>query len=183
MTQAFRRRGTVYRVSGAVIGDAVIELRPLSIEDVEAHLAGCDRAILDSLGGGESPTASQVLQWLTTNASAWARGEELIDLGIQDKATGSLCGSVGIQRGLDYLEPGQVNLTYSLYPNWRGRGYATRAVRLAMLSARHRGGVEQFVIRVAAWNGASIRVVQRLGFRFSHTSEDEHGRLQWFIGT
>lgn len=164
-----------------MIGDELIQLRTLSADDAKAHLAGCDRAIVESLGGGEAPTEAQVRRWLTENASAWARGEPLVDLGIEDKATGALCGTVGVQRGLDYLEPGQVNLTYSLYPTWRGRGYATRAVRLVMEVAHHRAEVDQFVIRVAAWNGASIRVAQRLGFRRSHTSDDENGRLEWFV--
>jgi RimJ/RimL family protein N-acetyltransferase len=43
--------------------------------------------------------------------------------------------------------------------------------------------VDEFVIRVAAWNSASISVAQHLGFRLSHTSDDEHGRLQWFVAT
>lgn len=170
-------------MSRAVIGDEVIQLRPLSADDAEAHLAGCDRAIVDSLGGGEPPTEAQVRHWLTENASAWASGGTLVDLGIEDNATGALCGSVGMQRGLDYLAPGQVNLTYSLYPNWRGRGHATRAVRLVMEVARRSAAVDQFVIRAAASNDESIRVAQRLGCRFSHTSDDEHGRLEWFIAT
>lgn len=173
--------GTVPQVSRAVIGDEIIQLRPLSADDAEAHLAGCDRAIMDSLGGGEPPIEAQVRQWLTGNATAWKRGDPLVDLGIEDESTGALCGIAGLQRGLDYLEPGEVNLTYSLYPNWRGRGYATRAVRLAMEAARSGGPVDRFVIRAAAWNGASIRVAHRLGFRYSHTSDDGHGRLEWFI--
>ena len=169
------------RMSQAVISDEVIRLRPLAVEDVETHLAGCDRVMVDSLSGGELPTQAQVRRWLTTNASAWASDGPVVDLGIEDNPTGSLCGSVGIQRGLDYLEPGQVNLTYSLYPNWRGRGHATRAVRLAMEVARQSADVDQFVIRAAAWNDASVRVAQRLGFTFSHTSDDAHGQLEWFI--
>ena len=167
----------------AVIGDEVIHLRPLSADDAEAHLAGCDREIVNSLGGGEQPTGAQVRHWLVGNATAWESGLPLVDLGIEDEATGALCGTTGMQRGLDYLEPGEVNLTYCLYPNWRGRGYATRAVRLAMEVARSRGPVHRFVIRVAPWNGESIRVAERLGFRLSHTSDDEQGRLEWFTAT
>lgn len=181
-----RRRdgaGTVCRMSRVVgIGDSVILLRVLSADDAEAHLAGCDRAIVESIGG-EPPTEAQVRNWLTRSESAWVGGEPLVDLGIEDCATGSLCGSVGMQRGLDYLDAGQVNLTYALYPDWRGRGYATRAVRLAMEVARRNARVDQFVIRTASWNGESMRVAQRLGFKFSHTSDDEHGRLEWFIST
>ncbi len=74
-------------------------------------------------------------------------------------------------------------MTYSLYPMWRGRGYATRAVRLAMALAREGGAVDQFAIRAAAWNVESIRVAERLAFGRSHTSDDTHGRLEWFIRT
>ncbi|MDF3045761.1 MAG: putative transferase [Ornithinibacter sp.] len=168
-------------MGATVISDDVVLLRPLSPEDTEAHLSGCDQAIVDSLGGGEPPTEAQVRHWLTGAASAWARQEPSVDLGIQDKATAALCGTAGTQRAGDYLQPGQVNLTYSLYPDWRGRGHATRAVRLLMELAHRGGGVDEFVIRVAAWNGSSIRVAERLGFRFSHTSDDEHGRLEWFV--
>ena len=170
-------------ISRTIIADEVIQLRPLSPEDTETHLLGCDPAIVDSLGGGEAPTRTQVRLWLTQNAASWANGEPLVDLGIEDQATGALCGTVGIQRGLDYLEPGQVNLTYALYPNWRGRGYATRAVRLAIELARRGAPVRQFVIRAAAWNGTSIRVAQRLGFRLSQTTDDANGRLEWFTDT
>ena len=178
------KAGTVHRMGSALISDQVIQLRPLSADDAQAHLAGCDRAIMRSIGSvGRRPTEAQVRQWLTRNATAWSCGGPVVDLGIEDKATGVLCGIVGMQRALDYLEPGQVNLTYSLYPMWRGRGYATRAVRLAMALAPAGADVDQFAIRAAAWNVESIRVAERLGFVRSHTSDDKHGRLEWFIGT
>jgi RimJ/RimL family protein N-acetyltransferase len=170
-------------MSRTVIADEVIQLRPLSPEDAETHLLGCDSAVIDSLGGGQPPSREQVLLWLTQNAAGWANDMPVVDLGIEDRATGALCGTVGIQRGLDYLEQGQVNLTYALYPNWRGHGYATRAVRLAMEVARRGAPVREFVIRAAAWNEASIRVAQRLGFRLSQTTDDENGQLEWFTDT
>ena len=167
-------------MSRAVIADQVIQLRPLSPEDAETHLLGCDPVTVESLGGGEPPNRSHVQLWLTKSASTWAEGEQVLVLGIEDTATGTLFGIVGIQRGLDYLQPGQVNLTYALYPNWRGRGYATRAVRLATEVARRAAPVREFVIRAAAWNGTSIRVAQRLGFQHSRTTDDANGRLEWF---
>ncbi len=96
-------------------------------------------------------------------------------------ATGRLAGCVGIQRGLDYLRPGQVNLTYALYPQCRGRGLATRAVRLAMEVARRRETAGEFVIRVAPDNLASIRVAQRLGFDLDRVTDDRLARLQWHV--
>ena len=104
-----------------------------------------------------------------------------MDLGLVELATGALVGLVGIQRGLDYLAPGQVNLTYTLYAAARGRGLATRGVGLAMSLATAQEPVGEFVIRVAPWNDASVAVARRLGFEHSHVSDDVHGRLEWLV--
>lgn len=85
----------------------------------------------------------------------------------------------GIQRGLEYLSSGQVNLTYALYPQWRGNGYATRAVRLAMQIASALRPAAQFVIRVAPDNPESIAVAERAGFRSSGPTHDANGDLIW----
>src|SRR5664280_2306227 len=118
-----------------LIEDETIRLRALRSDDAGAHLAGCDRIIIDRLGAGSQSTRDKVSRWLRQNAQAWVNGGDVFD--------------VGIQRGLDYLSAGQANLTYALYPQWRGRELATRAVRLAMEIGRRRGAVSEFVIRVA----------------------------------
>ena len=161
-----------------LLWDDHIALRPLAVSDADAHLAGCDEAIVERLGGGEPSSRSQIEAWLETNARAWASGGDVVDLGIKDLGTGLLCGCVGLQRGLDYLSRGQVNLTYALYPQWRGRGYATRAVRLSMQAAAGRP-VAEFVIRVAPDNPNSIAVAERAGFERSGHTNDAHGELIW----
>ena len=168
-------------MTGALIEDGVIRLRPLDVADAASHLAGCDQVIIDRLGAGEASTPSQVAAWLGANASAWAEGGSVFDLGVEETATDRLAGCVGIQRGLDYLSLGQVNLTYAVYAVWRGRGLATRAVRLAMEIARQRGHVTQFVIRAAPDNVESIRVAERLGFKLDHVEDDGLERLQWHV--
>lgn len=115
------------------------------------------------------------------DADAWAEHGQVYELGVEDLATGELVGVVGGQRGLDYLSPGQVNLPYAVYPPWRRRGIATMAPAAAMDIARKRGPVEEFVIRAAPDNHASAAVARRLGFRFDHTSDDSHGRLDWWV--
>jgi RimJ/RimL family protein N-acetyltransferase len=164
-----------------LIEDATIRLRALCSDDAGAHLAGCDRVIIDRLGGGSQPTPDEVSRWLRQNAQAWVNGGEVFDLGIEDRQSGLLAGCVGIQRGLDYLSAGQVNLTYALYPQWRVRGLATRAVRLAMEIGRRRGPVSEFVIRVATDNPESSRVAARAGFRVAPTTDDDHGHLLWHV--
>jgi RimJ/RimL family protein N-acetyltransferase len=162
-----------------LLQDDRIGLRPLAVSDADAHLAGCDDVIDERLGGGEPSSRSQVKEWLERNSRAWSSGGDVIDLGIEDLSSGLLCGSVGIQRGLDYLSPGQVNLAYALYPRWRGRGYATRAVRLAMQAAQERRPVAEFVIRAAPDNPESMAVAERAGFERSGHTNDAHGDLIW----
>lgn len=73
----------------------------------------------------------------------------------------------------------QVNLTCALYPQWRGQGYATRAVRLAMQAATARRPVVEFVIRVAPDNRDSIAVAERARFQRSGQTKDARGQLIW----
>jgi len=164
-----------------LIEDETIRLRALRSDDAGAHLAGCDRIIIDRLGAGSQSTRDKVSRWLRQNAQAWVNGGDVFDLGIEDRQSGLLAGCVGIQRGLDYLSAGQVNLTYALYQQWRGRELATRAVRLAMEIGRRRGAVSEFVIRVATDNPESSRVAARAGLRLVRTTEDDHGQLLWHV--
>lgn len=164
----------------SLIDDGCIRLRPLAVTDTQAHVAGCDQLIIDRLGGGEASSAERVEEWLARNASAWVSCAEVVDLGVEDIETGELAGCVGIQRGLDYLTVGQVNVTYAVYPQWRGRGYATRAVALAMQLEADRRDTLTFVIRVAPDNPDSIAVARRAGFLPAGRTDDENGHLLWF---
>lgn len=164
---------------GFIVDDGTVGLRPLDVSDTAAHLAGCDDLITERLGGGEAPREADVAQWLHGNAVGWARRGDVVDLGVADVATGELAGCVGIQRGLDYLREGEVNLTYALYPPWRGRGWAARAVALAMRPEVARRPVARFVIRVAPDNPESVAVARRAGFTDAGETDDDHGHLVW----
>jgi RimJ/RimL family protein N-acetyltransferase len=82
-----------------------------------------------------------------------------------------------VQFDQPYLAPGQVNLAYGLYPAWRGRGIATRAVRLACLHAAA-AGAAQAVIRVDPENVASAAVAGRAGFKRTQGKDD---RFDWYV--
>jgi len=147
--------------------DGVVRLRPLDVGDAEAQVAGEDEEMVRWLSGGRRPVERQ-RAFLASAARAWADRERLVDLGIARVDDGTLVGLVGIQSGTTYLTPGQVNLTYGLYPPWRGKGLATRGVRLAIVLARTLWRPNQLVIRVDPANTASAAVPRRLGFGYSH---------------
>ncbi len=107
---------------GTLVADDRVGLRPVRVDDAEAHLVGCDELIIERLGGGEPSTRAQVAKW---------------------------------------------------------RGYATRAVRLAMSVALERQPVVEFVIRTAPDNPESLAVAERAGFTRSHVTSDQHGELVW----
>ncbi|MFQ6170837.1 GNAT family N-acetyltransferase [Oryzobacter sp. R7] len=160
--------------------DGVVALRPLTVDDLDAHVAGSDALIVDRLSGGRVAPPERVRDWLASNAAAWADEGPVVDLGVGDVASDLLAGVVGIQRGLDYLREGEVNLTYALYPPWRGRGSATRAVLLAARLASGRGpAVARLVIRAAPDNAESLAVGRRAGFTDAGETDDEQGHLVW----
>ncbi len=140
-------------------------LRPLRPDDLAAHASGCDDLVDRWVNGGRASTTEEHLAWLERMAHAWRAGADVVDLAVEDATTGEHVGVVGIQRGLSYLRPGEVNLTYTMYAGRRGRGYATAATRAAMQLAADQAPVTRFLIRCDPANHASAAVARRLGFR------------------
>lgn len=162
--------------------DGVVRLRPLAESDLAVHAAGCDDEIVRWSGGGVVSSDAEHLAWLRRNAAAWAHGADVVDLGVERVDSGELAGVVGIQWGMSYLQPGQVNLTYAIYPRHRGLGLATRATRLAGEVAASRWPVTELVIRCDRRNTASAAVAIRLGFIALGEVVEAEGPLDWYVG-
>src|SRR6185503_13806465 len=83
-------------------------------------------------------------------------------LTIRDAASGAYAGDLG----LFYESPplAQAMLGYSLLPEWRGRGFAARAVRLVAAWAFAELGLARLIAGTAADNIASQRVLESAGF-------------------
>ena len=60
------------------------------------------------------------------------------------------------------LEPGDANVSYGVYPTYRGVGLVTRAVRMIKPIMASKG-ITRAVIRVERENTASRRVAQQCG--------------------
>jgi RimJ/RimL family protein N-acetyltransferase len=83
-------------------------------------------------------------------------------LTIRDAATDEYAGEIGVM----YTEPQvqQAMIAYSLAPRWRGRGYASRAVRLVTAWAFDQVGIVRLTAGTAPDNIASQRVLEAAGF-------------------
>jgi len=162
----------------AALTDGTVTLVPLGPDDFDAHLAGEDAEIVRWLSGGPA-TPNGLREYLKRCERWWSDGGPLHNFGIRTGSMLTLAGTMDVQTGLAYLAPGQVNLAYGLYPQWRGRGLATRAVRLACDYAATLGCAEA-VIRCEPENKASAAVAIRAGFAFSQRRSEPDGTvLDW----
>jgi RimJ/RimL family protein N-acetyltransferase len=98
-------------------------------------------------------------------ASSVARTEEQWRLGaaapfvIADPGDNRALGLVNLQFGED------ATLAVSVFPQERGRGLASRAMRLAATWGLRELGLGRVVAEAAADNAASIRAIEKAGFR------------------
>ncbi|MEE1796753.1 GNAT family N-acetyltransferase [Streptomyces sp. BE308] len=144
------------------LSDGFITLSPLRLDDVEAHLAGEDELLVRWLNGGPG-TREGVEAYFRHCRDQWDTAGPLRAFGIRVRADEELAGTVDLRFTGEGLAPGQVNVAYGLYPSWRGRGLATRAVLLVTQYAAAEGGAEA-VIQVEPENPGSAAVARRAAF-------------------
>ncbi|MFD3947981.1 GNAT family N-acetyltransferase [Streptomyces sp. NPDC058579] len=162
------------------LSDGIITLSPLRLDDVEAHLAGEDELLVRWLNGGPG-TREGVEAYFRHCWEQWSTAGPLRAFGIRAGADGALAGTIDLRFAGEGLAPGQVNVAYGLYPSWRGRGLATRAVLLASQYAAAEGG-EEAVIQVDPENPASAAVARRAGFTPGRQAQSNDAeRFDWYI--
>jgi RimJ/RimL family protein N-acetyltransferase len=162
------------------LSDGIIALSPLRLDDAETHLAGEDEPLVRWLSGGPG-TREGVEAYIRRCREQWDTAGPLRAFGIRVGADETLAGTIDLRFAAEGLAPGQVNVAYGLYPSWRGRGLATRAVLLVSRYAASEGGKEA-VIRVEPENTASAAVARRAGFTpGKHTHSGDGTRLDWYI--
>jgi RimJ/RimL family protein N-acetyltransferase len=78
-------------------------------------------------------------------------------------ARGQIVGFVDYDTDQEWLEPGEVNVGYSVFAPHRGRGYATRAVRLLLHHLAVRTGYTVASLLIDPANERSLAVAARIG--------------------
>lgn len=146
-----------------MLNDGVVTLRCLRPEDVAAVLAGEDDEQVRWLNEGHRSEPGRLAAFIARNAQEWDDRGPRRHLGIADAATGELAGTVEAHLALPDLPPGAVNVSYAVFPRWRGRGYAARAVRLLVAWLAEQTDAHTVVLRIDAGNAASLRVARDLG--------------------
>jgi RimJ/RimL family protein N-acetyltransferase len=139
--------------------DGVVSLRPLRREDAADHLAGEDHEIAKWLSGGQS-TMATVQSYIRSCEENWRDDGPRRAFGIFDCATNRLIGSVEANLAFPLLEPTQANVSYGIFPAWRGNGTALRALRLMAAYLKSVREMRQMVLRIPCENAASLRVAE-----------------------
>jgi RimJ/RimL family protein N-acetyltransferase len=145
--------------------DGVVTLRLMTPADAERHLAGEDEPTARFLSGGRS-TMETVLAGIERKRESWESSGPVRSFGICLAAAGTLVGMVEANMAAPGFHPGVANISYGLYPDARGHGYATRAVDLLMRYLVDKTDTVVAAIQVHPENLASARLPGRLGFRF-----------------
>jgi len=142
--------------------DGVVTLRPLRHADTDDTWALRSRPDVTARSvTSVSIDRALIEQLCVTSEARWLAGER-VSLTIRDAASDAYAGEIG----MFYTDPQvqQAMIGYSLAPEWRGRGYASRAVRLITAWAFDQVGIVRLTAGTAPDNVASQRVLEAAGF-------------------
>ena len=160
------------------LDDGVIFLRPLNVDDAAAYLAGEDEEMAKWVSGGRS-TLAGVQAFIENSQQSWRCSGPRRPLGIFDAQTNRVIGF--IEMNLAMLEPGQVNISYGIFRDYRGLGLTGRAIELVAEYLRSATDARQMVLQIAPDNTASLKIPQKAGFVFVGVWDLPQGRLARYI--
>ena len=113
------------------LSDKKITLKPFLLEYSEEHLAGEDHDSVKWLSEGES-TIESVQNWIKRNETSWKNDGPIFNFAIFNEEN-KLVGMVEANSDVNVnsrMAEGYINISYGIYPKFRGHGYATAAVNL-----------------------------------------------------
>jgi RimJ/RimL family protein N-acetyltransferase len=164
--------------------DGVVTVRRQHPDDLESHLAAVDQEQMRWLwepGDRERYEAmtpeerrAHQLRYLHTSHDSFGKGPKWcwsVDL-----ADAPYVAYVDCDLANDQVPAGEANISYVCRPEYRGRGYTSRAVRLVCDFLRQQTTVREAHILVDLENMASLRVARAVRAIEVGTFVNEHGR-------
>lgn len=145
------------------LDDGVVALRPPAPGDVDVITEACQDPEIPRWTRVPTPyTRDHAVEFVERSARTWRHGTNAPFV-IVDTSSGELLGAIGVHR-LDGIDDGP-EVGYWLKREARGRGVATRALRLVTDWACHERGF-RLLLQADVRNVASRRVAERASFRF-----------------
>jgi len=139
--------------------DSVLTLKPFDLKDAEAHLLGEDNEQRKWLNYKPS-TLESIQNWIKDNQESWEKGGPIFNFSIRSTENGELVGM--IEANIDFkkfegLKEGDANISYSLYPEARGKGYMGHALKLLEDFLKEKN-IKRATIRILPENIKSLKV-------------------------
>ncbi|GAA3447255.1 GNAT family N-acetyltransferase [Planomonospora venezuelensis] len=147
---------------GGSLSDGVVRLTPLGPSDAADYhaLENLPEVVRHSVPP-EGPSLGEVDKSCREAGTLWLAGSRA-ELAIRDAATGAFAGHIQLSNVVPPLDEAMTG--YSLLPEFRGRGFATRAVGLLVEWAFTHTSLARIVAGTSPDNTASHRVLERAGF-------------------
>ncbi len=147
--------------SAPTLTDGVVVLDGHTLDDLDAHLAGEDDEQARRLGWyPASSTVETVRAAILRWQEEWRLGGATRAFAVRDAAAGELVGQCEVR-----LRDAAIGeMSYVVFAPYRGRGFASRAVRLACDYAFAELGVERMELYIEPDNLASRGVARKAGF-------------------
>ena len=153
-----------------------LELVPQTADLLDALIAR-DRARLEALTGAcwpeplaAPPLMEDALPYMLERMRADPLPAHWWGWVVVVRATEQVVGMLGLAGESD---DGAVQLGYTIYPQFEGRGYATEAARVVVDWGLRQPGVGTIRATIPPWHVASVRVAEKVGMRQTGTSHDD----------
>jgi RimJ/RimL family protein N-acetyltransferase len=142
-----------------------LELRPLTLHDVEALFAYQSRPDVCRYVPYEPRTREQIAERITSGVLTGSISEEgdAVSLGVTVVGSEVVIGDVMLRWRSREHKSGEIG--YAFNPDYSGNGYATEACRALLPLAFDGLGLHRIFGRIDARNIASANVLRRLGMR------------------
>jgi RimJ/RimL family protein N-acetyltransferase len=152
-----------------VLTDGVIVLDARRFDDLPGRFTGADAELATRLGWYAVTSVSGTVEAAIESwRIAWRTAGRTRAFAIRDARTNDAVGQCQIR----LLDGAIADLSYLVFSPFRGRGYATRAVRLACVYAFQELHVARVELSIEATNVASRQVARRAGFVARKTDRD-----------
>lgn len=145
-------------------------LRALTLEDLEAFYAYCKKETIGPNAGWRPHTnieeSSRILNMMISENEVW---------GIELKENHQLIGTLGLHvRNFDNALANRKEIGYVLDDTYWGYGYMTEAVKEVLRHAFVDQELSEVVVGHAVSNDRSRRVIEKVGFIYTHDEERDH---------
>jgi RimJ/RimL family protein N-acetyltransferase len=152
------------------ISDGTILLDAYRLEDAEAHLSGEDEEMRRRFDAVRPASLDETRRAIKRWIAGRARGGPMFAYAVRD-VSGRLMGGCELRmRSAD-----SANVSYWLFPQFRGRGHALQALNLVCEASERIAGLNRLELRISPDNESSRRVAERGGFLQTGTIEEKGG--------